>query len=122
MTPQSQSSYQQHDGLGQADLHPPLWLGFLGNHYEPLETPDEAPLEIPEHRSPLIDLEETTSAKGFNSESTITAGEETISADDNTISADEGVIMAEMEEERQNFQVGDFWVCILNYKTDNYVR
>ena len=107
MTPGAQSSYQQHDGLGQADLHPPLWLGYLGNHYEPLETFDDAPLDIPDHLSPLIDLEETASAEGFNSEVTITAGEETISADDNTITADEGVIMAEMEEERQNYQVGE---------------
>ena len=108
MTPGAQSSYQQHDGLGQADLHPPLWLGYLGNHFEPLlETADDVPQDIPDHLSPLIDLEETAPAKGSNSEVTITAGEETISADDNTISADEGVIMAEIEEERQNFQVGE---------------
>ena len=109
VTPGTQGSYQQFDGLGQADLHPPLWLGYLGNHYRSLETTDETSNDVPEQLSPLFDSEETVSANEFNSESTITAGEETITAWEETISADEGVIMAETEEERQNFQVCHFF-------------
>ena len=102
VTPDPLSSYQQIDGLGNADLYPPLYLGYLGNHYRSLENTEnkEASPDSREELLPLIDNEESA-----NSETTITAGEDTLSADEPTISVDERIIVAEVEEERQNFQV-----------------
>ena len=98
VTPGTDAGYQVIDGLGQADLYPPLWLGFQGNHYRSLEVaehlgPEETSDQIPEN-------EETLSANEFNCDSTL-------SVDEEAISSEQMVITREVEQERQNIEVMD---------------
>ena len=96
MTPGAAAGYQVIDGLGQADLFPPLWLGFQGNHYRSLEAAEHMASEETSDR--ILETEETLSANEFNCDSTI-------SVDEETISSEQMVISQEVEQERQSIEV-----------------
>ena len=105
VTPGARDPYQVIDGLGQADLFPPLWLGYQGNHYRSLEeTEHDTPEDTPD---PIMESEQTVSANEFNNESTLSVDVEdsTVSVGEEAISAEMEVITREVEQERQNIQV-----------------
>ena len=110
VTPGSEAGYQVIDGLGQADLYPPLWLGFQGNHYRSLEAAEQMTSE--ETSDQILETEETLSANEFNCDSTLSANEfncdSTISVDEETISSEQMVISREVEQERQSIEVMDY--------------
>ena len=77
MRPENDKSYYTCYGGDQANLHPPLWIGYLGNHYQSLEeieiTETEPTMatssDVNERNCEIADEEVTLSAEeGFEEE------------------------------------------------------